>query len=270
MEMSPEASNLIAINPATTAGVRLTAPPVTGSPDSDTTASLTTAREGSTAQPPTTSRDSDPLALIKAVGEAATVFIGVIATGGFSYLQGFFGVFRLSLWELNFPLPVVAMIGFSKLAESWVIPAIAAGSALIALSLPRRLRQPRGVITVAIVLYATAVAFVEKSSGYRAGTLAVLPGSGALPYVAFASKAKNYDAPRCVEYETLGSFDCKLIGHLNSNYYFFEPLDPRALDTPGAIPINITVHVPPESEVIGVKMQGSIDAARLAEGSPTP
>jgi hypothetical protein len=164
------------------------------------------------AQPATTSQDSDAIALVKAVGEASTVFIGMMAIGGFSYLQGFFGTFRLSLWEFNFPVPVVAMIGFSKLAASWAIPAIAAASALVALLLPRRLRKRRSVMVAAIVLYSVAIAAGEQLFGSHAATSAVLRTSGALPLVAFASKTKNYDAPRCV-----AASSTKLLAHSTAN-----------------------------------------------------
>jgi hypothetical protein len=51
----------------------------------------------------------------------------------------------------------------------------------------------------------------------------MLVESSSLPNVAFAAKTNVGELP-CVEVGTFGSFDCKLLLHTKSAYYFFLPV----------------------------------------------
>jgi hypothetical protein len=80
------------------------------------------------------------------------------------------------------------------------------------------------------------------------------PDSTALPYVAFATKVelKGGARPSCVEWNSLGSPDCKLLMHYKSTYYFFKPVSREGQD-------NLLMYALSEPDIIAVHIERGLD-----------
>jgi hypothetical protein len=85
----------------------------------------------------------------------------------------------------------------------------------------------------------------------------MLIDSSALPDVAFSSRLAKTDQPGCVDHETYGSSDCKLLLHSKGTYYFFTPIpNPRdALIEAGSL----NVYTLADSDVTGVHISRGLD-----------
>jgi len=78
-----------------------------------------------------------------------------------------------------------------------------------------------------------------------------------LPYVAFSTKLSKTDQPDCVDHETYGTSDCKLLLHSKGTYYFFTPI-PKPKDA--IIDVgSLNVYTLADSDVTGVHILRGLD-----------
>jgi hypothetical protein len=200
----------------------------------------------------------DSLAVLKALAEASAVFVALTFIGGWSYLAAYYRTFGLNPLELDISVPVVSTIAVYVLYQS-VWPLIVAGVLIVGFAIfAQRLRRfgrgaVVGVVAVLLLTAATAGAF----HGRQVANQDTLADSATLPLVAFASKVKDPE-PSCVEYETYGSLDCKLLLHLNGTYYFFEPVPQEGIGS-------MNLYQLSDSDVLGVHVQRGLDQAARIE-----
>ena len=118
-------------------------------------------------------------------------------------------------------------------------------------------RFPRSVTAAALAFLFFAVPLVSALHGRQCATDDMLVDSGELPYVAFSSRLAKTDQPSCVDYQTYGSSDCKLLLHSRGTYYFFIPVPkPNAgLASVGSL----NVYTLADSDVTGVHILRGLD-----------
>lgn len=216
---------------------------------------------------PKTGRDSDnegsdsasagevSLAFLKSLAEASAVFIGLTFIGGWSYLASYYSTFGLNVLELDVPLPVVCTTAVYVLfSGGW--PLLVVVALVVALSLGwifsghqlGLLRRSMTVVVLALLFLALPTAAVSR--GRERATNDMLIDSSELPYVAFSSRLVRTDQPSCVDYQTYGSSDCKLLLHSNGIYYFFTPV-PSPKDALTGVG-SLNVYTLADSDVTGV------------------
>ncbi|MGO9166673.1 MAG: hypothetical protein ACLP56_07355 [Candidatus Sulfotelmatobacter sp.] len=213
----------------------------------------TTSQGGAAAVPvkPGLYPKEDSLAVLKTLAEASAVFIALTFVGGWSYLASYYKTFGLNPLELDISIPVVSTTAVYVLYES-VWPLFVAGALIMAIAIVAR-RMPgtgRGwtVAALGVLLLSTAIAGVFR--GRQVANQDILANSRNLPNVAFASKLTNPE-PSCVEHETYGSMDCKLLLHFKGTYYFFQPVHP------GIGSLNL--YMLSDSDLVGVHIQRGLD-----------
>jgi hypothetical protein len=200
------------------------------------------------AEPPSAKEDS--LSVLKALAEASGIFVAVAFIGGWSYLAAYYRAFGLNPLELDISIPVVCTTAVQILFGNPL--SFIAGALIVALAIfaGRFIRLGRG----AVVGVLAVLLFIDASGGALLGRYVAVQDArkdrfATLPLVAFSSKLKDDpDTPSCVEFETYGSLDCKLLLHLNGMYYFFPPVDPNATG-------QMNVFTLSESDVLGVHVQ---------------
>lgn len=194
----------------------------------------------------------DPFSVLKALAEASAVFVALTFVGGWSYLASYYKTFGLNPLELDISIPVVSTIAVYVLYES-VWPLFVAGALIMAMAIVgRRLPGPGHGWTVAalgVLLLTTAVAGVFR--GRQVANQDTLANSSNLPNVAFATKLTNPE-PSCVDHETYGSMDCKLLLHSKGAYYFFRPVSPAGFGS-------LNLYVLSDSDIVGVHVQRGLD-----------
>jgi hypothetical protein len=196
--------------------------------------------------------EEDSLSVLKAVAEASAVFVALTFVGGWSYLASYYKTFGLNPLELDISIPVVSTIAVYVLYES-VWPLFVAGALIVAMAIvARRLPAPGHGWTVAalgLLLLTTAIAGVFR--GRQVANRDTLANSSDLPNAAFASKL-THPEPSCVDHETYGSMDCKLLLHSKGSYYFFKPVRAYGIGS-------LNLYVLPDSELVGVHVQRGLD-----------
>jgi hypothetical protein len=201
------------------------------------------------AEPPPVKED--PLAVLKALAEASAVFVAITYLGGWFYVSSYYHAFGLNRVELDIPIPVVSAVAVSVWYDS-VWPLILAvilivGFAIFSHRLPKFGRGAVVALVAALLLIAATAGVVQ---GRRNAYYDSLENSLELPNVAFASKLKDI-GPGCVDFETYGSTDCKLLLHLKDVYYFFRPVPEEGIG-------NIDVYRLFDSDVLGVHEQQAL------------
>jgi hypothetical protein len=200
----------------------------------------------------------DSLAFFKRLAELSAIFVGFTFIGGWSYLTSYYSTFGLNALELDVPLPVVCTTAVYVLFGAWWPVVVVAGFGLGWIFFGRRLRRfQRSAMAIALVLLFLAVSIAGFFRGKRRATDDMLMDSSELPYVAFSSRLAKTDQPPCVDYQTYGSLDCKLLLHSKGTYYFFTPVPtPRDALTSGG---NLDVYTLADSDVTGVHIQRGLE-----------
>jgi hypothetical protein len=170
--------------------------------------------------------DEDSLAFLKSLADASAVFVAFTYIGGWSYLASYYSSFGLNPLELDLSLPVVCTAAVVVLLGAlWpllIVVALSLGWIFLGHRLKRH--HHRGVTAVILMLLLLAASIAGVIDGGRRATDDMLIDSGELPYVAFSSRLTKTDQPPCVDYQTYGSLDCKLLLHSKGTYYFFTPV----------------------------------------------
>ncbi len=193
--------------------------------------------------------EPDALAVLKALAEASGVFVALTFVGGWSYLSTYYKTFGLNPLDLNISIPVVSTIAVYLLYDArWFVSL--AGILIVALTIAvRRIRGlGRGWVLAAVFSLLVIAAGGGTWWGRRVANLDTMEDTSVLPNVAFAAKVMDPE-PSCVEYETYGSMDCKLLLHFNSTYYFFHPV--QKTDTGS----EMNLYVLLDSDLLGVHVQ---------------
>jgi hypothetical protein len=216
-----------------------------------TTAATSAATESSTDK-------EDSLAVLKALGEASAVFVALMFVTGWSYLASYYQTFGLNPLELAVPVPVVSTVGFNVLTDARWPLIFAIGLILLVAVLGHWVRRLRWAIVAVLAVLLVFSAAVGVDKGRQVANQDTRMDSTSLPFVAFSSKLKDPSQPSCVDYQTYGSLDCKLLMHSNSTYYFFQPV-PAASE---AASMNLNLYMLPDSDLNGVHVQRGLDPNR--------
>jgi hypothetical protein len=169
-------------------------------------------------------KPEDALVVVKALTEVSTVLLVLTFVGGWSYLAAYYRTFGLNPLELDFETSVVNTLAIYVLYKSlWPLIIFTAVMAILALVVRRRHRLERGWVAAALSVFLFVVVFAGANRGRHVADQDMLVESSSLPNVAFAVKTNVGELP-CVEVGTFGSFDCKLLLHTKSAYYFFLPV----------------------------------------------
>ncbi len=205
---------------------------------------------------PATGEDS--LVFLKSLAEVSAVFVGFTYIGGWSYVASYYRTFGLNALELDLPLPVVCTTAVYMLFSArWPLLVIAALSLAWMLFVRRRKLNQRIVTVVVLVLLLLTVSAAGASYGRRQANDDMLADSSGLPNVAFSTRLAENDQPHCVEYQTYGSSDCKLLLHTKGTYYFFTPIqNPDEPFTKGG---NLNVYTLADSDVTGVHILRGVE-----------
>lgn len=197
----------------------------------------------------------DSLALLKALAEASGVFIALTFIGGWSYLASYYKTFGLNALDLDVPVPIVSTLAIYVLySAKW--PLFVAAALVLARAIfyrqlrPLRRRGAAAVLGLLLLIAATAGVIRGRQLAIEDALL----DSNALPYVAFASKLDKIDQPSCVEFQTYGSLDCKLLLHSKGTYYFFLPV-PRVGEGSLTDIGSMNLYTLSDSEVVAVHIQ---------------
>ena len=194
---------------------------------------------------------ANPLAFLKSLGEASAIFIGFTYLGGWCYFAAYYGTFGLNSLELDLPLPVVSATDvYLMFSAGWpllVVFALLLGWIVFSDWLKGFQRGLTAAILV-LLLFATSTACIYL--GRRHANEDMLIDSSELPNVGFSVKIPKTDQPDCVDHETYGSADCKLLLHTKGTFYFFKPIsDPKsALLSVGSL----NLYTLADSDVTGV------------------
>jgi hypothetical protein len=165
------------------------------------------------------------LALLKAIAEASAIFVAFTFIGGWSYLASYYSAFGLNALELDVPIAVVSTTAVYVLFDAkWPLAIVVALIVSWGFLADRfgRLYRSIGVTVLALLLLVISTAGILHGRK-RAAKDAVITSSS-LPFISLALKSPKNDQPACVDYQTYGSLDCKLLLHSNKTYYFFEPI----------------------------------------------
>jgi len=196
--------------------------------------------------------NDDSLAVLKALAEASAVILALTFVGGWSYLSSYYKTFGLNPLELDLSIPVVSTISVYVLYESvWPLFVFAALLVTLALTARRLHKLGRAWIVVALGVLLLTVAAAGLVRGRRAANQDMLDESGTLPYVSFATKQK-LSGPSCVDMETFGSLDCKLLLHDKGAYYFFQPVPKERAGS-------MNLYVLSDSDLAGIHVQRGLD-----------
>jgi uncharacterized membrane protein YhaH (DUF805 family) len=169
-------------------------------------------------------KPEDALVVVKALTEVSTVLLVLTFVGGWSYLAAYYRTFGLNPLELDFETSVVNTLAIYVLYKSlWPLIIFAAVIAILALVVRRWHRLERGWVAAALSVFLFVVVVAGANRGRHVADQDMLVESSSLPNVAFAAKTNVGELP-CVEVGTFGSFDCKLLLHTKSAYYFFLPV----------------------------------------------
>jgi hypothetical protein len=200
----------------------------------------------------------DSLALLKSLAEVSAVFVAFTYIGGWSYVASYYRTFGLNALELDLPLPVVCTTAVYMLFSAhWPLPAIAVLSFAWVLFVRRTKLNPHIVTVAVLVLLLIIVSAAGASHGRRRANEDMLADSSGLPDVAFSTRLTTTDQPPCVEYQTYGSTDCKLLLHSKGTYYFFTPIqDPGESLSKGG---NLNVYTLADSDVTGVHILRGVE-----------
>jgi len=204
----------------------------------------------------------DSFAFLKSLTEVSSVFVGFTFIGGWIYLASYYSTFGLNPLELDSPVPVVCATAVYILYSAvWPLLVVAAFS-LGWIFFSHHLKDYRRRTTAALLAFLLLTASVAGVIlGQRNANDDMLIDSSELPNVAFSSKLAKTDQPNCVDHETYGTSDCKLLLHSKGTYYFFTPVPkPReALTSAGSL----NVYTLADSDVTGVHILRGL--ARNAE-----
>lgn len=202
--------------------------------------------------------DEDSLAFLKSLAEASAVFLGFTFVGGWCYLASYYSTFGLNATELDLPLPVVCTAAVYMLYKAvwpaFLVAASAVGWMLFGHHL-KQLRRP--VLAGLLALSIFIPSFAGVLLGRRHANDDMLIDSSELPDVGFSSRLAKTDQPNCVDHETYGSSDCKLLLHSKGTYYFFTPIpEPTdALIDAGSL----NVYTLADSDVTGVHISRGLE-----------
>jgi hypothetical protein len=196
--------------------------------------------------------NDDSLAFLKSLADASAVFVAFTYIGGWSYLASYYSSFGLNPLELDLSVPVVStaavVVLLSALWPLLVVVVLALGWIFLGNRL--RHRSHRGVTAGILALLLLGASVAGVIDGRWHATDDMLLDSSELPYVAFSTRLLKTDQPSCIEYQTYGSFDCKLLLHSKGTYYFFTPVPKpkEALISVGSL----NVYTLADSDVTGV------------------
>jgi hypothetical protein len=198
------------------------------------------------------------LAFLKSLAEVSSVCVGLAFVVGWSYLTAYYRTFGLNPLELDMPLPVVCttavFILYSAVWPILVVAAFSLGWILFGRHV-KRLHKGVTVVLLAALLFAASVS--SAYLGRRHANDDMLVDSSELPYVAFSTKLSKTDQPDCVDHETYGTSDCKLLLHSKGTYYFFTPI-PKPKDA--IIDVgSLNVYTLADSDVTGVHILRGLD-----------
>jgi hypothetical protein len=202
--------------------------------------------------------EGEPLAFLKSLGEASAIFIGFTYLGGWCYFASFYSTFGLNSLELNLPLPVVCATDvYLMFSAGWpllIVFALLLGWIVFSHWLKG---FKRGVTAAILVLLLFAASTACIFLGRRHANDDMLIDSSELPNVGFSVKTPKTDQPDCVDHQTYGSTDCKLLLHSNGTYYFFLPIsNPRnALLNVGSL----NLYTLADSDVTGVHISRGLE-----------
>lgn len=199
----------------------------------------------------------DSFAILKALSEGAAVFVALSFVGGWSYLSAYYRTFGLNPLEFEFSLPVVCTSALYALYQAewplYVGGVLVAAMPVIARRIPGNLR---GWIAATISILFVGVAALGAFEGRVTANVDMLddPNSEALPYVAFATKLefKGAARPSCVEWNSLGAPDCKLLAHYKGTYYFFKPVAKKGQ-------ANLLLYALSESDLLATHIQRGLE-----------
>jgi hypothetical protein len=200
----------------------------------------------------------NPLAFLKSLGEASAVFVGFTYLGGWCYFAAYYSTFGLNSLELDLPLPVVSATDvYLMFSARW--PLLVVFALLLGwIAFSHWLKGFRRGLTAAILvllLFAASTACIYL--GRRHANEDMLIDSSELPNVGFSVKIPKTDQPDCVDHETYGSADCKLLLHSKGTFYFFMPIsDPKnALLSVGSL----NLYTLADSDVTGVHVSRGLE-----------
>lgn len=195
------------------------------------------------------SAGEDSLAFFKSIAEVSSVSVGLAFVLGCLYLAAYYRTFGLNPLELDLSLPVVCTTAVYVLYSAmWPLPVVVALCLGWVLFNRYLKRIPRWATVVFVTCLLFVLSFTSGFLGRRNANDDMLIGSSELPDVAFSTKLANPDQPPCVEHETYGSLDCKLLLHSKGTYYFFTPI-PKPNDAPVG---SLNIYTLEDSDVTGM------------------
>jgi hypothetical protein len=200
---------------------------------------------------PNTGEDS--LAVLKGLAEVSAIFVGFTYVGGWSYVATYYSTFGLNPLELDLSVPIVSTNFVHVLFSAWwplsALGVVVIAWALLSFCLKRFVR----ILTVPILAILLIIASTAGAScGRQRAMNDMLIDSSDLPYVSFSSRLASSDQPPCVDHQTFGSSDCKLLLHSKGTYYFFTPV-PRAKDALIGVG-SLNVYTLQDPDVMGVRI----------------
>jgi hypothetical protein len=216
------------------------------------------------ANPSGTSSD-DSLSLLKALAEAAGVFVALTFVGGWSFLASYYKVFGLNPLELDFSVPLVSTTGVVTLYDAlrglaWWRLVFGAFLACLLAALLYWLKLRRGWIVAGLTILLFGVIGVGVHLGRSAALEDMQASSANLPEVTFFTSKlpldfKN-DLPACVlfkdKYDPISAIahPCKLLLHSGKLYFFFVP--------PEVSQRNLALYTVRESEIEAIHVERGI------------
>jgi hypothetical protein len=202
----------------------------------------------STAEP----QQESVLTILKALSEISALFLAVAFVGGWSYLSSYYRTFGVDSLDLEFSSSVVSTVALFVLCkELWPLILFALAAAILAVVAHRQHRLQRGWVAASLCLLMLVVIIAAAEHGRSVADLDMLAEGSSLPNVTFAAKNNVNDLP-CVEVGTFGTYDCKLLLHSKTAYYFFLPI-------PAAGAGNLNLYVLPDAQVVGVHELRGLD-----------
>lgn len=206
-----------------------------------------------------TAAGGNSLAFLKSLAEASAVFVAFTFIIGWSYIAAYYKTFGLNPPELDLPLPVVCTTAVYVLLNSGLWLLVCAAALWVASTVfGRHLKGPsRGSTAAVLMLLLFVASYVCVFLGRRQANEDMLIDSSELPDVAFSTRLAKTDQPDCVDHETYGSLDCKLLLHSKGTYYFFTPIPSpqKALIDVGSL----NVYTLADSDVTGVHISRGLE-----------
>jgi len=215
-------------------------------------------------RPPLMAEES--LAFLKSLAEASAIFVAFTYIAGWSYLAAYYSAFGVNPLELELPLPVVCTTAVYVLFNVGWWRLLAAIVLIFLLGLMVFVHRWKGMwrsaTAAALAALLSAASAAGVLFGQRQAREDMLVDSSELPYVAFSSRLEKTDQPPCVDHQTYGSLDCKLLLHSKGTYYFFTPV-PKPDDTLTSVG-SLNLYTLADSDVTGVHILRGL--ARNVEG----